>query len=533
MEFERLLGKDSPLLKSVRSRGFEVPSEIQEKSIPLILEGKDIIAGASTGSGKTLAFAAGLIKNIQKDYGIQGLVLTPTRELAEQISSELSDFSKHKDLDVISVYGGVAINPQMKRLAVADIVVGTPGRILDHIERNSINLTRINTLVLDEADRMLDMGFREDVEKIISKCSKERQTMLFSATISQDISRLAQKHLNKPIEISAKPHVDPSKLEQVYYDVEDGLKYSLLKYLVENEKSDLVMIFCNTRRNVDFVANNLQLSGIEAVPIHGGFTQDKRTRIIEKFHSKKVHVLVATDVAARGLDIKEVSHIYNYDIPPSKDEYIHRIGRTARAGEEGKVINILTSRGYDNFHNLITDEFKIVRKDAPYLKRAEIKWMPDRNDRSDGRRGYSNQRGPRRDSRGGPSRGPRRDSIGGPRRDSRGGPSRGPRRDSRSGPSRGPRRDSGRSYSNQGGSRDSNRGPRSDSDNRFNRGSRDRGPDNRGPKRDSRDRRPDNRRSNKRGFDERGSRDEISNDRRPDNREQRFSNNSGFRRTFH
>ena len=395
MEFERLLGKDSPLLKSVRHRGFKVPSEIQEKSIPSILEGKDIIAGASTGSGKTLAFASGLIKNTKKDYGIQGLVLTPTRELAEQITRELSDFSKHKDLDVISVYGGVAINPQIKRLTVADIVVGTPGRILDHIERNSIDLTKINTLVLDEADRMFDMGFREDVEKIIFRCPEERQTMLFSATISQDIVRLAQKHMDNPLEISAEPHVDPSKLNQIYYDIEDGLKYSLLKHLLENEKSELVMIFCNTRRNVDFVANNLDLSGIEAIPIHGGYTQDKRNRVIEKFHSKKVHILVATDVAARGLDIKEVTHIYNYDIPLSKDEYTHRIGRTARAGKEGKVINILTSRGYNDFHNLITGEFNIVRKDTPYLKRAELKWMPERNNR---RRSYNNQRdlrGPR------------------------------------------------------------------------------------------------------------------------------------------
>ena len=248
--FEELLGKNNPLLKSVKNRGFEMPSEIQEKSIPAVMEGKDIIAGASTGSGKTLAFAAGIIKNSEKDFGIQSLVLTPTRELAEQITNELTDFSKYKKLEVVSVYGGVSIINQIKKLADADIVVGTPGRILDHIERNSIDLSRIKTLVLDEADRMLDMGFIEDVEKIISKCQKKRQTMLFSATISSDIARLAQKHLNNPVEISAEQYVDPKKLNQVYYDVDDYLKYSLLKHLLESEKAQLIMIFFNTRKKI-------------------------------------------------------------------------------------------------------------------------------------------------------------------------------------------------------------------------------------------------------------------------------------------
>jgi len=376
--FERLLGKDNPMLESIKSRGFQIPTEIQEKSIPEILKRKDVIAGASTGSGKTLAFAAGLINNVKKDFGIQGLVLTPTRELAEQITNELLDFSRFRDLEVVSIYGGVSISNQIKRLAYADIVVGTPGRILDHLERNSIDLSHVNTLVLDEADRMLDMGFVEDVEKIIANCPKKRQTLLFSATISQDIAHLTQKHMEKPIEISAEPLVDPEKLEQVYYDVEDNLKYSLLKHLLENEKSKLIIIFCNTRRNVDFVANNLKFMGIESLPIHGGFTQDKRNRMLESFHSKKVHVLVATDVAARGLDIKGISHIYNYDIPPTKNEYIHRIGRTARAGKEGKVINILTSRDYENFRNVMTGEFKIVKENTPFINRARIRWMPEK-----------------------------------------------------------------------------------------------------------------------------------------------------------
>ena len=417
-KFEKILGKNHPLLESIKKRGFENPTEIQEKSIPEIIKRKDVIAGASTGSGKTLAFAAGLINNIRKNLGIQGLVLTPTRELAEQISNELSDFSESKDLRVLAVYGGVSINNQIRSIDSADIIVGTPGRILDHINRNTIDLSHVNTLVLDEADRMLDMGFREDVEKIISRCSKKRQTMLFSATISDDIVYLAQKYMKNPIEISAEPLVDPSKLEQVYYDVESGLKYSLLKHLLEHESSKLVMIFCNTRRNVDFVANNLRLSGIDALAIHGGFSQDKRNKIMEHFHSQKVVVLVATDVAARGLDIECVTHIYNYDAPQTPKEYVHRIGRTARAGKEGKVIHLISDRDYENFNAIMTEDFNIKLEKTPFVERIPLKWVEKpRNFR----RGRDNRSGSKREIRsgGGGFGGRGRSSLGFRRRENR------------------------------------------------------------------------------------------------------------------
>jgi len=377
-KFERLLGKNNPLLKSLESRGFTDPTEIQEKSIPRILEGKDVIGGASTGSGKTLAFSTGIIKNTHPGFGIQGLILTPTRELAEQIAREITAFSKFKNLEVVSIYGGVPIPPQIRALTKADVVVGTPGRILDHINRRSIDLSKINTLVLDEADRMLDMGFVDDVEEIISYCPTQRQTMLFSATISQDIAYLARRHLQNPVEVSTERYVDPTKLEQVYYDVEDNLKFSLLKHLIENEKSNLVIVFCNTRKNVDFVSKNLRFTGVEAAPIHGGLSQEKRTRMLNTFHSKQVHVLVATDVAARGLDIKGVSHIYNFDMPPSQKDYIHRIGRTARAGKEGKVINIIASRDYMNFREIMSGDFNIKKEETPFIKRTKIRWMPER-----------------------------------------------------------------------------------------------------------------------------------------------------------
>ncbi|MFH1801941.1 MAG: DEAD/DEAH box helicase [archaeon] len=398
-KFEKLLGKDSPLLKTIKARGFEAPSEIQEKAIPLILEGKDVIGGASTGSGKTLAFAVGLIKNAVRKHGIRGLVLTPTRELAEQISKEIAEFSGPKDLEIIAVYGGVNMERQVRLLETADIVIGTPGRILDHINKRTINLSHVNTLVLDEADRMLDMGFRDDVIRIVSECPNERQTMLFSATISPDITFLSKRHMKDPIEVNAQPHVDPTKLEQVYYDVDNSLKYSLLKHLLESEKSNLVMVFCNTRKNVDFIVNNLKFMGIESLPLHGGYSQEKRTKMIADFHAKKVNILVATDVAARGLDIKGVTHIYNYDSPKSEDEYTHRIGRTARAGKEGKVINLVSSRDYENFQNVMQSDFNIKKEETPELQRTRIRWMPERREERNQRR--SGQGG----FRGGGSRG--------------------------------------------------------------------------------------------------------------------------------
>ena len=392
--FEKLLDKDNPLLKSIYDRGFSEPSEIQEKSIPIVISGKDVIAGAATGSGKTLAFSAALVKNVEKDRGVQGLVLTPTRELAEQITKQILDFSKYKTLKVISVYGGVSIYNQIKNIKSSEIIIGTPGRILDHLNKRSLDLSRINTLVIDEADRMFDMGFIEDVEKIIRECPIKRQTLLFSATINQEVVKLSKKYMKEPIEVSAEQYIDPKKLKQVYYDVPDSIKFSLLKYLLENEHSGLVMVFCNTRKNVDFVSKNLSFMGINAVPIHGGFSQEKRNRFLEIFNSEKnkINILIASDVAARGLDIKNVTHVYNYDIPLNKNEYIHRIGRTARAGKNGKVINILTERYYDNFQDIFdSKEFNIQQEETHYIKRVKIRWMPEKKDLRIRRRKFNKQ----------------------------------------------------------------------------------------------------------------------------------------------
>ena len=335
------LGLNEQLLKAIETLSFESPTEIQEKAIPLALQGRDIIGSAATGSGKTLAFGASIIQNLPRNHGVQALVVTPTRELAEQVGRTLQTFSRFNKLHVALVYGGVAIGPQVYEIERADVVVGTPGRILDHLERGTLSLNKVKTLVLDEADRMLDMGFIEDVDKIISLCPKERQTFLFSATITPDIATMAKKYMRDPVEVSVESYVDPSKLQQAFYDVSQNLKFSLLVHLLKNEQTNLVMVFCNTRRNTDFVAHNLQKEGIDATAIHGGLTQAKRNRIMEHFHKGNVVVLVCTDVAARGLDIKNVSHVYNYDIPPGSKDYIHRIGRTGRANKKGSALTFV------------------------------------------------------------------------------------------------------------------------------------------------------------------------------------------------
>jgi len=405
MEKFTKLGLSEELTDVLKQSGFKEPSEIQEKAIPIVLTGRDIIGGSATGSGKTLVFASALVENLKSNHWIQALILTPTRELAEQVATTIRNFGKNKKLNVLAVYGGVNIGPQIRKISTTDILVGTPGRILDHINRRTLNLNNIKFLVLDEVDRMFDMGFRKDVEKIINECPKQRQTMMFSATISQGIDYLAKKYTRNPVTISAKSHVDPSKLKQVYYDVSDNKKFSLLVSLLKKENADLVMVFCNTRRNVDFIADNLMRAGIHAKAIHGRIEQKKRIRVLEEFHKKGLGVLVCTDVAARGLDIKGVSHVYNYDVPPESKDYIHRIGRTARAGKEGKAITILASRDYEKFGNLMHSEgIKITREELPEIEIVRIKIDSGRGNnrfnRPHNRKDFS--RGPRRNHGDGP-----------------------------------------------------------------------------------------------------------------------------------
>jgi ATP-dependent RNA helicase DeaD len=403
MEKFTKLGLSKELTDVLKQFCFKEPSEIQEKAIPLALAGRDIIGGAMTGSGKTLVFASAIIENLKPNREIQALVLVPTRELAEQVATSIRNFGKNKRLNVLAIYGGMNINPQIKQLHYTDVLVATPGRLIDHLNRRTLRLDHIKFLVLDEVDRMFDMGFRRDVEKIINECPKERQTMMFSATISEDIDYLSKKYTQNPAKVSVKSYVDPSKLKQVYYDVPDYQKFSLLVTLLKKENADLVMVFCNTRRNVDFVANNLIGAGIHAKAIHGGIEQNKRIKVLEEFHNNGLGVLVCTDVASRGLDIKGVSHVYNYEVPSDPKDYVHRIGRTARAGKDGKAITILASRDYENFRNLLSSkDINIPSEELPEIEMIRVTMDSGRRNRFSGRdnnRDRDNTRDPSRGNR--------------------------------------------------------------------------------------------------------------------------------------
>jgi len=379
MEKFAKLGLSEEVLSVLKSKGFEEPTEIQVKAIPLALAGKDIIGSSATGSGKTLAFASPIIENLEPNGNVQALILTPTRELAEQVSDSIKHFSKNKGLNVFAVYGGVDIQRQIRIIRNTDVLVGTPGRILDHLQRRTLKLNNVKFLVLDEVDQMLDMGFHHDVEAIIKQCPIERQTMLFSATISDEFDYLVQKYTRNPVEISAKSFVEDSKLKQIFYDVSSNQKFSLLVHLLKKESSELAMIFCSTRRNADTIANSLYEFGIKAKAIHGGIVQNKRLSILREFHNKSFNILVCTDVAARGLDIKNVTHVYNYDLPADSKDYIHRIGRTARAGEDGKVVNILSNRDYENFRIIQGNKSLIItQEELPQIEQVKVNYTRDR-----------------------------------------------------------------------------------------------------------------------------------------------------------
>lgn len=350
------------LKKAFLELGFEEMTDIQKECIPLIQEGKDVIGQSQTGSGKTAAFGFPILEKVSHNQGIQTLVLVPTRELCEQVTSELRKFSKYKRMNIISVYGGISINPQIENLRYSDIVVGTPGRILDHLQRGTIDLRKVRILVLDEADKMFEMGFIEDVKKIISQVPRERQTLLFSATISHQVHDIVHNYMKNPAKVKVQSYVGQEMMVQYFYQVTSRDKFSLLIHILKHEAPKLAIIFCATRKRVDVVGTNLNRNGVKALSLHGGLSQSRRKKSLEMFHKNEARILVASDVAARGLDIKNVSHIINYDSPKTSKEYIHRIGRTARAGKEGKVISLISEPDYDNFRNVLDDRSIVVQQ---------------------------------------------------------------------------------------------------------------------------------------------------------------------------
>ena len=359
--------------KAIHDLGFTEFTPIQEQCIPQILQGKDVVGQSSTGSGKTAAFTLPILQHITAGKGLQVLVLTPTRELCVQVSEAVHEFGKYMHVRVASVYGGVGIEPQIHAIRKADIVVGTPGRILDHMQRKTLTFQYIKYLVLDEADRMFDMGFIEDVEMIIHQVPRERQTLLFSATMPTAVRHIVEKHQRHPINITSKVHVEKHLLHQAYYVVSYHDKFSLLVHLLKKHPEGLSIIFCGTRRESDLVSRNLKTQGIKAMAIHGVLTQRRRMDALDALKSEHIHVLVATDVAARGLDIRNVSHVYNYDVPKTSEEYVHRIGRTARAGSEGDAVTLLADRDYQNFDSVLRDRsLEIKREQLPQFEKIRF-----------------------------------------------------------------------------------------------------------------------------------------------------------------
>ena len=380
MNFEKL-NINIRLLNRVNEFGYKDMTSIQEKCIPEILNDKDVVGQAETGSGKTLAFCLPLLNMIRPDKGLQVLILTPTRELCIQVTNVFRDFGKYLGIKAIDIYGGVKIAPQIRNIPNSNIIVATPGRLLDHIFRNTIVLKNIRFLVLDETDKMLEMGFIEDVEKIISKLPRNRQTLMFSATISDDIYKIATNHLKNPLMIRTKPFVDTNKLNQKYYDIYNrNEKFSLLVHLLKSSTPGLAIVFCATRKETDIIAKNLRRQDINASELHGGMNQNKRLSALDSLKRQKIDVLVATDVAARGLDIKNVSHVYNYDVPKTSKEYIHRVGRTARAGKNGDAVTLLTSRDHDNFRRVQSDE-KLSITQANYPQFDKVPFFRDSKSR--------------------------------------------------------------------------------------------------------------------------------------------------------
>lgn len=361
------------LEKAIADLGFTEFTEIQEKTIPLIQQGQDIIGQAYTGSGKTAAYGVPALEKVIRGQGIQVLILVPTRELCNQVTTEMHKFSKYKHVRIAEIYGGVSINPQIDALKQADVIICTPGRLLDHLGRRTINISRIKILVLDEADKMFEMGFIDDVKEIIKHTPREKQTLLFSATMPQEVLDISHHYMRHPTKIKLQTHVDKSKLVQHYYEIGAHDKFSLLDHLLKEQAEGLVIIFCATRNRVDDVRNNLQKQGFVAQALHGGLSQNKRKQVMDAFHARKLDILIASDVAARGLDIKDVGLIINYDLPKTPLDYVHRIGRTARAGSTGKVISLLAPVDHDNFRRILADRSNTIHEMAvPQFARVQF-----------------------------------------------------------------------------------------------------------------------------------------------------------------
>lgn len=362
------LGLSAPLLSAIKDKGYDTPSPIQAQAIPPVLEGKDVMAAAQTGTGKTAGFTLPILDLLSKGESAKGnqvraLILTPTRELAAQVAESVNDYGKHLPLKSAVVFGGVGINPQMIKLRKGcDILVATPGRLLDLYNQGAVKFKQLEILVLDEADRMLDMGFIHDIKKIIALLPKQRQNLLFSATFSNDIRALAKNIVHNPVEVSvAAANTTADKIEQWVYPVDKSKKSSLLTHLIKQNQWSQVLVFSRTKHGANRLAKQLDQRGISSSAIHGNKSQGARTKALAEFKSGAVRVLVATDIAARGLDIDQLPNVVNFDLPNVAEDYVHRIGRTGRAGASGMAVSLVM---FDEFAQL-KDIERLIKQIIP------------------------------------------------------------------------------------------------------------------------------------------------------------------------
>ena len=368
MSFKNL-GLSTPLLKAVKEQGYTEPTPIQEQSIPIILQRKDILAGAQTGTGKTASFTLPILellsraKHTKGKSQVKALILTPTRELAAQVEESVKTYSKYLPYKSTVIFGGVKINPQIAALRKGiDIVIATPGRLLDHIAQKTIDLSHVNFFILDEADRMLDMGFINDIKKIIAIIPKQRQNLLFSATYSDEIKKLSNRLLNSPTFIEvARRNIASQSVKQTVYPVDKVRKRELITHLITDGKWQQVLIFTRTKHGANRLAGQLEKDGVTSVAIHGNKSQNARTKALSDFKKCKIRVLVATDIAARGIDIDQLPHVINYELPNVSEDYVHRIGRTGRAGNSGEAISLVCI----DEHEYLANIEKLIKKDIP------------------------------------------------------------------------------------------------------------------------------------------------------------------------
>lgn len=378
--FESFAFSKSTLALLVK-HGIATPTPVQEQLIPLIISGRDVIAQSETGSGKTLSYALPIIDRMDRADGLTTLVLAPTRELALQISQEFVKFSQGKRLGITPVYGGVSLTEQIRKMRQTNIIVGTPGRLVDLLQRGEVHLENVKHLVFDEADRMLDMGFLPDIERILRYVPKRRQTLLLSATLPNEIVRVSQKYLVEPVRVELASAVKPEFLQQTYYQTTTEQKLPLLIHLLKAER-DLTLVFCNRKHVTSKIARKLTHNGVAAKCLNGDMSQNQRERVTADFRQKKFNVLVATDVAARGLHIDDVSHVYNYEIPRDVDSYTHRIGRTARAGKRGEAISLVATDDERQFFKQVLFNYggRITLKPVVPGDLPEMKEVPKQHD---------------------------------------------------------------------------------------------------------------------------------------------------------